>query len=97
MITTQHAQARMQQRGITPAVVELILGLGDQSYDRDGSTYYLLQDKKRRLALASDLRRIAGSLEAPNGLFAVESGTGELITVGRQHRRRQHRKAYAKP
>lgn len=94
--STRHAQARMQQRGITADLVEIVLSMGVPSHDRDGTTFYCLQDRKRRQQLASHLRRVAEKLETQNGLFAVESGNGELITVGHQDRRRQHRKAYTR-
>jgi hypothetical protein len=82
---TSHARARMQQRGIGPEVLDMLLSYGRETHDHHGATI-LFMDKaaQKRLAEASraqsEVRRLAG-------LYAVLSRHGQVITVGHRTRR----------
>ena len=84
---TKHASSRMQQRAIDDVLVGLILNLGKKYSDGKGCTIYGLTDRKQRHRVASALRKKAEKLEKQDGLFAVESKEGALITLGYQDRR----------
>jgi hypothetical protein len=80
-----HARTRMQQRGIGPDALELLLSYGREAYDHHGAVIlYMDKAAQKRLAAASraksEVRRLAG-------LYAVLSRHGQVITVGHRTRR----------
>jgi hypothetical protein len=83
----------MQQRAMNGVLVELVLSHGEEIHDKNGDIFYCLNDRKRRHRFAHQLRKAADKLEAKDGLFAVESGGGELKTTGHQYRRHRPRNA----
>lgn len=84
---THHAQARLQQRGIPPVVVESLLDFGCQTYDHRGGTILFFDHKSRiklRRQVASDsYKRIESHLDA----YAVLGEDGAIVTVGHRTQR----------
>jgi hypothetical protein len=84
---THHAQARLQQRGIPPTVVESLLDFGHETHDHRGSRIVYFDHRARR-----QLRRQVGiesykRIESHLDAYAVVTDTGEVITVGHRTRR----------
>jgi hypothetical protein len=84
---TKHAQTRLQQRGISPLVVENLLDFGRQMHDhRGGTLLYFDHRTRRRLQRqlpAENYRRLEPHLDA----FAVLGSDGAIVTVGHRTRR----------
>lgn len=77
MKTTQHAQKRMSQRGITRAMVDLVLEYGDVDQDKA----YL--DRNHTLQLVTELDaklKIAKKILDKGGCVVVESGAAVVTT-----------------
>lgn len=88
---TNHAQARIQQRGIPTAVVESLLDFGREAHDHRGSCliYFDRHARKqlRQACGAQAYKRFEPHLDA----YAVVADNGEIITVGhRTHRINRH-------
>lgn len=88
---TQHAMARMQQRGIKPQVVDYLLLCGTEIHDHHGATIVYF-DKQARQRLekqcGSDQYR---RMERQLGAYAVVGDDGAVMTVGHRVRRiRRH-------
>jgi hypothetical protein len=86
-ILTQHARARMQQRGIAPVMLDRLLDYGRERHDHHGAVVVMLDKRaRRRLARAGapgpDLDRL-------RGVYLVLGHDGAVYTVG--HRRRRFR------
>lgn len=81
---TEHARARMQQRGIRAEALEALLDHGREAYDHHGGVVlYLDKPARRKLARtrrAAEVGRIAG-------LYAVIAGNGQVVTVGHRYKR----------
>lgn len=74
---TDHARARMQQRGIRPDAIEALLDYGCARHLHSDGRELLFFDKKARARLAkASLRRT----------YAILAG-GTVITVGHRYRR----------
>jgi hypothetical protein len=76
------ARTRMQQRGIKPAVVELLLDYGREAHDHRGCRV-LCFDKRSRQRVARELgrelfRRVERYLDA----YAVLAEDDAVVTVG---------------
>ena len=79
---TQHARTRMQQRGIHPVAVELLLDYGREAHDHRGCRV-LCFDKRSRRRVARELgqerfRRVERYLDA----YAVLAEDDAVVTVG---------------
>lgn len=82
-----HAQARMQQRGIRPEALDLLLDYGRERHVHDRGREIVFFDKaaRQRLAKANpELAREAGRLCRT---YAILAGDGGVITVGHRYRR----------
>lgn len=84
---THHAQARLQQRGIPPKVLDSLLDFGHEAHDHHGSRIVYFDHRARR-----QLRRQVGTesykrIEPHLDAYAVVADTGEVITVGHRTRR----------
>ncbi len=89
METTVHARSRCQQRGIPPAIVDLIVDFGAEVRSHGASKYYL--DRKAR----SDLRRAVGpralrQVEHKLDCYVVVADDGVLITAAPRTTRIRH-------
>lgn len=84
---TQHASSRMQQRGIKPDTVDVLLACGAREYDHCGAAlvYFDKQARKRVLSRYgfSQYRLFEGQLNA----YAVLSEGGTVVTVGHRTKR----------
>lgn len=87
LMMTLHAQARLQQRGIPPTVVESLLDFGHEAHDHRGSRIihfdHRARQQLRRQVGTESYKRIEPHLDA----YAVVADTGEVIIVGHRTRR----------
>jgi hypothetical protein len=77
---TTHARVRMQQRGIPPAALDLLLDYGRESHDRRGCRIVRFDKRSRRQAvrvLGNAFRRFDRWLDA----YAV-IGPDDAVAVG---------------
>ena len=83
---TTHARARMQQRGIPEAALDVLLEYGHEAHDHRGAVIVLFDKRSRR-----DLRRRIGDgfrrVERWLDTYAVVSDDGAVMTVGHRHGR----------
>ncbi len=84
---TQHAAARMQQRGIKAQTVEMLFQCGAKEYDHCGATiYYFDKPARQRLCRqygAERFKKIDGQLDT----YAVIAENGAVVTVGHRTKR----------
>lgn len=83
--STRHAQARIQQRGIPPLIIDWLLKYGCSSSDHRGGERFFF-DRASRKALAHDVgdvivRKVEQYLNAYMVVVA-----GELVTVGYRYK-----------
>jgi len=87
MEITQHALARMQQRGIRPTDVECLLRFGRREHDhRGGRILYVDKHARRRISAFLGDR----SAERLNDVYAVMANDGVVVTVGHRTQRIKH-------
>lgn len=79
---SNHAQVRMQQRGVNSLMVEALSIYGDEIHQK-GGVVRLTFTKHGFEKFKKYLKKINTKLEKMKSLFAVEDG-GNLITVGYQ-------------
>ena len=82
---TAHAQARCQQRSLSPEVVDTLLAYGERKRHKGADVYFLT--KRARSRAAGALGHRYRQLEARLNSYLVVSDEGSLITVGRRYRR----------
>lgn len=84
---TQHAVARMQQRGIRFEIVDLLFQYGSREYDHRGATILYFNKKARRRVSEqfgeAQLKQIEGKLNT----YAVVGANGSIVTVGHRTKR----------
>ena len=88
---TNHAQARLQQRGIPEIIVDSLLEYGREVHDHRGSTI-LYFDSRTKLQLEQLLRhslshQTLGSLESHLDAYVVLGRDGAVVTVGHRTKR----------
>jgi hypothetical protein len=83
---TEHARTRMQQRGISPAAIEVLLSYGRSSHDHRGCEVVYF-DKPARAQLARDNPSAAREAERLCRTYAVVGSDGAVVTVGHRFRR----------
>lgn len=88
---TQHAQARMQQRGIPAEIVEQLVDFGRVTHDHQGGRIVWF-DRASRMRLQREYgRSFYRSVEKHLDAYAVLDREGRVVTVGHRFRRiRQH-------
>lgn len=87
---TSHAIARMQQRAVSPEIVDYLLDFGRCEYYQRGALLYYF-DKRGRQSLQKITRKEAfRRLEHALDAYAVVSNDGELVTVGHRYKRINH-------
>lgn len=85
-MNTHHAEVRMQQRGIPPHVVSLLLDYGREQHDHRGAVIHYL-DKRSMRRLRKDHRRTPISeLTRYRDVYLVERD-GFVLTVGHRFKR----------
>jgi hypothetical protein len=82
--TTKHATERMQQRGVSNLMLEVLAMYGDELHQKDGAVR-LTFTKKGYAKFKKDLTKLNSKLEKMKSLFAVEDN-GCLITIGYQNK-----------
>jgi hypothetical protein len=87
---TEHARARMQQRGISPAAIEILLSYGRSSHDHRGCEVVYF-DKPARQRLAKYNPVAAREAERFTRAYAVLGSNGVVVTVGHRYRRFKRR------
>jgi len=82
---TEHARARMQQRGIDQAAIDCLLEFGTQCHDGRGAIVVYLDKRAQRRLLRA--RRLApAEMERIRRFYVVLSG-GAIITTGHRYAR----------
>jgi hypothetical protein len=78
---TAHARARMQQRGISLAALDLLLEFGREAHDHRGCRIVRFDKRSRRRA-ARALGPLFPRFERSLGAYAVLGPDDAVITVG---------------
>ena len=86
MVLSKHAAMRMQQRGLSPQVVNWLVMYGRVEHQRGGAKLYYF-NKKRRFAIKNDLGREAlrGYSKCLSAYMVCSEST--VITIGHRYRR----------
>lgn len=85
-LTTYHAAARLQQRGISEEVVELIETFGVPEHDHYGGIRMMIP-KKRIMNLTRKKPAIKSLLEKAKGVYLVlTTDCSAIITAGHYYR-----------
>ena len=85
MNTTEHATVRIQQRGIPPLVVDLLLQFGRREHDHHGEEIvYFDRNSRNRIEKYSGglIGKLSGHLQS----YAVLAD-GNIITVGTRYKK----------
>jgi Domain of unknown function (DUF4258) len=80
-----HARVRMQQRGISPQALELLLDLGHTA-PAPGGRQVVFVERAERKELGRRAKRIPGR-DRLKRLYAVTDEHGTVVTVGHRYRR----------
>ena len=83
---TEHARARMQQRGISAAAIDVLLSYGRTSHDHHGGEIVFF-DKAARARLAKKDPAAAREAARLARTYAILGSDGMVITVGHRYRR----------
>jgi Domain of unknown function (DUF4258) len=86
---TEHARARMQQRGITRDALELLLDFGRETHDHRGCTIVRFDKRSRRHVLRALGPEALRRMERYFNAYAVVAEDDAVVTVG--HRLRSTR------
>jgi hypothetical protein len=84
---TDHARVRMQQRGIPPAALDVLLEFGREAHDHHGCRIVHFDKRSRRQAakaLGEAFRGVERYLDA----YAVLANDDAVVTVGHRCARR---------
>ena len=81
-VLTNHSAKRCQQRGITPAVVDLLIMLGAE-VDIDNEACTLAFSKRGRKNLLKTLKKCTRAVEKDP--YIVLSHSGEVITTAHKY------------
>ena len=84
---TPHARARMQQRGIRPDELEMLLDFGTERHLHQQGCEVVFWDKKARARLAKRDPGAARAAERVKRTYAVVGSSGEVITIGHRYKR----------
>lgn len=84
MKATEHADVRIQQRGIPPLVVDLLLQFGRREHDHHGAEIVYF-DRKSRNRIVKYSGGLIGKLNEHLESYAVLAD-GNIITVGTRYK-----------
>ena len=84
---SNHAQARMQQRGVTPGLLDLLDAYGATQYDHRGAQVRYFNKAARRKLRDSEGANVYRAVETKLNVYAVVGHDGCLVTVGRRNHR----------
>ncbi|MBZ9774020.1 DUF4258 domain-containing protein [Mesorhizobium sp. CO1-1-8] len=79
---TRHAEARCQQRGIRPEVVDAILAYGRRCRRHGADVYFM--DSRSRARAQDDLGRQYAQLADRLNTYLVMSDDGQMVTVAKR-------------
>ena len=82
---TSHARVRMQQRGISPAALDVLLEYGREAHDHRGCLIVRFDKRSRRRAARALGHELFRRVERHLGAYAVIGPDDAVVTVG--HRR----------
>jgi len=86
MQLTKHAQTRMQQRGITENILDLLYTYG-RHVERGSAGALLHFDKRaRELIRKSTSRKEYARIEQKLNAYIVEAADGSVVTVGYRYK-----------
>lgn len=88
MSLTKHARARVQQRGIAPFVLDLLVRYGTSERADDGASLYHF-DKQSRRRVEAYVGGLSRHLREDLDVYAILSSDGQVITAGHRQRRVQ--------
>jgi hypothetical protein len=83
---TDHARARMQQRGITTDALELLLDFARETHDHRGCTIVRFDKRSRRRVLRALGRDAYRRVERWLDAYAVVAEDDAVVTVGHRLR-----------
>ena len=78
---TTHARVRMQQRGIPPAALDVLLEYGREAHDHRGCRIVRF-DKRSRKRAARELGHAFRHIERHLNAYAVLAADDAVVTVG---------------
>jgi hypothetical protein len=84
---TNHAQTRLQQRGIPEIIVDSLLEYGREIHDHRGATILYFDKHVRQLLRDSLSHQSLRNLESHLDTYAVLDRDGAVITVGHRTKR----------
>ena len=84
---SNHAQQRMQQRGIRQEAVDYLLAYGTTHHDHHGGMIVWLDKQSRRRLEREEGPQILRRLEKQLDAYAVVSHDDCVITVGHRYKR----------
>lgn len=81
---TKHAEARLQQRGIPPLMLPVVMAYGVEQYQKGGTTVWSLP-KASAKRLRRELKELLNRMDALSDTYFVEDEAGTVITAGHRH------------
>jgi len=82
-----HSKKRIQQRGIPPFTIDLLMKYGDSKYTGKGGIIRFF-DKKSKKRMVRDLgRQIINQLSKHLNYYLIHTKSNVLITAGRRYKR----------
>ncbi len=84
---SNHAQTRMQQRGVTPVLLDLLDAYGATQYDHHGAAVRYFNKAARRKLQQAEGKDVYRAVETKLNVYAVIGRDGCLVTVGRRDHR----------
>ena len=84
---SNHARARMQQRGVPPVLIELLDAYGATQHDHRGAEVLYFDKAARRRLQQAEGRDVYRAVEPKLNVYAVVARDGRLVTVGRRDHR----------
>lgn len=84
---TKHAQRRVDQRGISSILLNLLMYFGESHGVKGGAETINFGTRKERQRFAKALRKIADKIERDSSVYTIVNGEA-VITCGYQYKRR---------
>lgn len=86
IVLSHHARVRMQQRGIAPEALAILLEIGRVGATSGGCQIVFIDKHELRRLSRSDGPRFRGH-DQVSGLSAITDAHGTVVTVGHRYRR----------
>lgn len=84
---SRHAAVRMQQRGISESVVNLLLQFGSRRYDHQGAQVVFFDHRAKRRCYNAHGKEALRQIEQYSDVYLVNALGGALITIGHRSKR----------